>query len=63
MLGSRIASGALASHGLMNRLDGWLGADPSSAVPGGEPALPPYASLFLILGAVSVVTWLAGTPG
>ncbi len=61
MLGSRIASGALASHGLMNRLDGWLGADPSSAVPGGEPALPPYASLFLILGAVSVVTWLAGT--
>ena len=60
MLGSRIASGALASHGLMNRLDGWLGADPSSAAPGGEPALPPYASLFLILAAVSVVTWLAG---
>ncbi len=60
MLGSRIASGALASHGLMNRLDGWLGADPASGVPGGEPALPPYASLFLILGAVSVVTWLAG---
>ncbi len=60
MLGSRIASGALASHGLTNRLDGWLGADPASGVPGGEPALPPYASIFLILGAVSVVTWLAG---
>jgi uncharacterized membrane protein len=60
MLGSRIASGALASHGLMNRLDGWLGADPSSVVPGGEPALPPYASFFLILASVSVATWLAG---
>jgi uncharacterized membrane protein len=60
MLGSRIASGALASHGFTTRLGGWLGADPASAVPGGEPALPPYASLFLIVGAVSVVTWLAG---
>lgn len=60
MLGSRIASGALASHGFMNRLDGWLGADPSAAVSGGEPALPPYGSLFLIVGVVSVVSWLAG---
>jgi uncharacterized membrane protein len=60
MLGSRIAAGALASHGLTNRLDVWLGADSSSAVPGGEPALPPYASLFLILGSVSVLSWLAG---
>ena len=50
----------VASPGLTNRLDGWLGADPASGVPGGEPALPPYASIFLILGAVSVVTWLAG---
>jgi uncharacterized membrane protein len=67
MLGSTLASGALASHGLTNRASAWLGAEP--AAPGsesgapaarGEPALPPFTPIFLLLTATSAVTWLAG---
>jgi uncharacterized membrane protein len=58
ILGSTIAGGGLASHGLINRIDGWFLGRPSGGV--GDPELPPFAPIFLILATMSFITWLAG---
>jgi uncharacterized membrane protein len=70
MLGSNLAAGALASHGLTNRIGAWLGAEsasgdgtPGTAPAGNEPALAPFGTIFLLLAAASAVTWLAGAWG
>jgi uncharacterized membrane protein len=60
ILGSSIAAGGLASHGLMNRIDGWLSGDTSPVSASGEPLLPPFAPIFSILAVVSLITLLAG---
>jgi uncharacterized membrane protein len=60
ILGSRIASGAVASRGLMDRVDGWLVGGPATPEADGEPAQPPFTPIFFILTAASLVTWTAG---
>jgi uncharacterized membrane protein len=60
MLGSSVAADALASRGLMARIDGWLSGNPASLSGTVEPDVPPFAPIFLMLAAVSVITWLAG---
>jgi hypothetical protein len=60
MLGTSVAADALASRGLMARIDGWLSGNPASLSGTVEPDVPPFAPIFLMLAAVSVITWLAG---
>jgi uncharacterized membrane protein len=60
ILGSSIAAGGLASHGLMNRVDSWLSGETPSVSGSGEPVLPPFAPIFLILAGVSLVALLGG---
>ncbi|HEV8071199.1 MAG TPA: DUF2079 domain-containing protein [Planctomycetaceae bacterium] len=60
MLGSSVAADALASRGLIGRIEGWLSGNPASLSGTVEPDVPPFAPIFLFLAAVSVITWLAG---
>jgi uncharacterized membrane protein len=60
MLGSSVSADALASRGLMARIDAWLSGNPASLSGTAEPDVPPFAPIFLILAAVSVITWFAG---
>src|SRR5580704_4099344 len=60
MLGSSAAADALASRGLTARIVAWLSGHPPSIAGTVEPDVPPFAPIFLILAAVSVVTWVAG---
>jgi len=60
MLGSSVAADALASRGLMARIESWLSGSPASLSGTVEPDVPPFAPIVLILAAVSVITWLAG---
>ena len=58
ILGSSIASGGLASHGLMNRVDTWFLGKPQAAT--GDPDVPPYAPIFSILSAISLAALIGG---
>jgi uncharacterized membrane protein len=60
MLGSSAVADALASRGLTARIVAWLSGHPPSIAGTVEPDVPPFAPIFLILAAVSVVTWVAG---
>jgi uncharacterized membrane protein len=60
VLGSKIASGSIASHGLMDQLDARLVGEPASPDSTAEPPLPPFGPIFLALAVVSLGTWLAG---
>lgn len=59
ILGSSVASGGLASRGLMNRIDTWVSGEAPTG--SGEPLLPPFAPIFLFLVAVSLLSWLGGS--
>ncbi|HET6324510.1 MAG TPA: DUF2079 domain-containing protein [Planctomycetaceae bacterium] len=59
ILGSSVASGGLASHGLMNRIDNWVSGEVPTG--SGEPLLPPFAPIFLIMAGASLISWLVGS--
>jgi uncharacterized membrane protein len=64
MLGSTGARSALASRGLMQRIDRLLGsngvAEPPNSANSGEAPEPPFVPILLVLAGLSLVTWLGG---
>jgi uncharacterized membrane protein len=60
MLGSSVASGALASHGFISRVSDWLGAPPPASQ-AGESEPPPFGPIFWVLAIVSLATLLPGS--
>jgi uncharacterized membrane protein len=64
MLGSAGARSALASRGLMERIDRALGstgvAEPANSANSGEAPEPPFVPILLVLAGVSLLAWLGG---